>query len=108
MLVACESGRGFADDLGQARQHGGIDRLGDGRFPGFGAETAEHELREIQHLDRQTAPDGHLVLVVGGVDAEAVGRDHIDRRIELTRFAGKDMIGHRLEPDVDVEPDLMA
>jgi hypothetical protein len=43
-----------------------------------------------------------------GIDVAAVFPDHIDGRHELALFAGQRAIGHRRQPDIGIEPDLVT
>ena len=51
---------------------------------------------------------GALVCPHFWVNVAAVFRNHVQRHIELALLRRKLVIRHRGEPDIDVEPDLMA
>ena len=42
------------------------------------------------------------------IDVEPIRRDHIDGAVDLALLAAEHVVGHRREPDVGVEPDLVA
>jgi len=42
------------------------------------------------------------------IDIDPIRRNHVHGRIHFALFARQHVIGHRFEPDVDVETDLMA
>jgi hypothetical protein len=73
VVVRIERGGAFGDDASELGEHG-LDR-GDAVTNGGSAAAraggAEHELRRVEHLDRETAPDLHLPFVECSVGAGA-------------------------------------
>ena len=60
---------GVVHQVGEAMQHRSVQGLGNGNIARI--SEAQSELRRVENLDRQPAPDLHLSFVEGGVGARA-------------------------------------
>ena len=72
VVVASNARCRFVDEIGRARRASPVERRGDLRGVDVdlgAAADAEHELRRVEHLDRETTADLHLAFVERGVGA---------------------------------------
>ena len=83
VVVGVERVRRFVDQLAQEVEQRLVDRHGDraGRGDAVVAHDTEHELRRVEDLDRQPAPDLHLAFVERGVGARARAHCPVTHRI---------------------------